>query len=170
MLDTKHCVEYKITYMDKKHSLTKSDVIEEIPLACSDELTAVEFFEKQRWGDTPRCVQCGSLMCTRCGMPRRASATSVSLALHDCQEQYTVRIGTVYEESRSSFVIGAMRSAPCTSKRASPLWRSSGTPDQLQVGPIPDESDPLRNGTGVPTNPSTGTVECRRMYMGGKPR
>ena len=38
---------------NKRHNLSKSDVIAKIPLACSDELTAVEFFEFQRWGNTP---------------------------------------------------------------------------------------------------------------------
>ena len=33
------------------HNLSKSDVIAEIPLACSDETAAVEFFEFQRWGE-----------------------------------------------------------------------------------------------------------------------
>jgi hypothetical protein len=28
---------------------------------CSDELRAVEFFEQQRWGNTPACVKCGSV-------------------------------------------------------------------------------------------------------------
>ncbi|MGA2335626.1 MAG: transposase [Terriglobales bacterium] len=47
--------------MEKRHHLSKSDVIEEIPLACSDETAAVEFLEKQRWGNTPACVNCGSV-------------------------------------------------------------------------------------------------------------
>src|SRR5262245_18538935 len=55
------CVRCKIPIMDKKHRLSKSDVIKDIPLACANELTAVEFFEAQRWGDTPACVHCGSV-------------------------------------------------------------------------------------------------------------
>ena len=35
------------------HNLSKSNIVAEIPLACSDETAAVEFFEFQRWGDTP---------------------------------------------------------------------------------------------------------------------
>jgi len=44
-----------------RHNLSKSDVVEQIPAACADELTAVEFFEMQRWGDNPCCVKCGSV-------------------------------------------------------------------------------------------------------------
>jgi hypothetical protein len=47
--------------MNKRHHLSHSDVIGEIPLACSDELAAVEFLEKQRWGNTPACMKCGSV-------------------------------------------------------------------------------------------------------------
>jgi len=40
--------------MKTGHNLSKSAVIENIPLACSDELAAVEFLEKQRWETIPR--------------------------------------------------------------------------------------------------------------------
>jgi hypothetical protein len=43
------------------HNLSKSDLIAEIPLACSDETAAVELFELMRWGSTPCCVKCGSV-------------------------------------------------------------------------------------------------------------
>ena len=33
----------------KRYQLTKSEVIDAIPLACSNELAAVEFIESQRW-------------------------------------------------------------------------------------------------------------------------
>ena len=83
------------------HNLTKSDVIEEIPLACSDELAAVEFFEKQRWGDTPCCVKCGSVAVYKMKDAKTGERNSRFLwRCRDCKEQYTVRIGTVYEESR----------------------------------------------------------------------
>lgn len=44
-----------------KYRLSKSEIIDELPMACADELAAVELFEKQRWGDTPCCVHCGSV-------------------------------------------------------------------------------------------------------------
>jgi hypothetical protein len=37
----------------KTHHLTDSKIVREIPIACSDETAAVEFFERKRWGDTP---------------------------------------------------------------------------------------------------------------------
>lgn len=48
--------------MEKEHRLSKSKVIDDLPFACSDELAAVEFFEKRRWKyflQQPRfCLQC----------------------------------------------------------------------------------------------------------------
>ena len=84
-----------------RHNLSKSEVIAQIPLACSDELTAVEFFEYQRWGNTPCCVKCGSVEVYQ--MKDAATGERSKRYLwrcRDCKEQYTVRIGTVYEESR----------------------------------------------------------------------
>jgi transposase-like protein len=84
-----------------RHNLSKSALVAEIPLACTDELAAVEFFEKQRWGNDPCCVKCGSINVYK--MTDAATGERNKRFLwrcHDCKEQYTVRIGTVYEESR----------------------------------------------------------------------
>lgn len=45
---------------ERKHQLSKSKLVEHIPLACCVEEAAVEFFERQRWGNDPTCVHCGS--------------------------------------------------------------------------------------------------------------
>jgi transposase-like protein len=83
------------------HNLSKSDLIAEIPLACSDETAAVEFFEYQRWGVTPCCVKCGSVAVYQMKDAKTGERSKRYLwRCKDCKEQYTVRIGTVYEESR----------------------------------------------------------------------
>ena len=87
--------------MKNGHNLSKSLVIENIPLACSDELTAVEFLEKQRWGNDPACVKCGSVEVYKMKDAKTGERNKRFLwRCRDCREQYTVRIGTVYEESR----------------------------------------------------------------------
>ncbi|MGI9103577.1 MAG: IS1595 family transposase [Terriglobales bacterium] len=84
-----------------KHSLSNSEVVKNIPLACSDETAAVEFLEQQRWGDTPACVKCGSVDVYAMKDAKTGERSSRYLwRCRDCKEQYTVRIGTVYEESR----------------------------------------------------------------------
>jgi transposase-like protein len=87
--------------MDKIHILSKSPVVEAIPLACCNETAAVEFLEKQRWGNTPACVKCGSVDVYKMTDSKTGERNKRFLwRCHDCKEQYTVRIGTVYEESR----------------------------------------------------------------------
>jgi transposase-like protein len=86
---------------EKKHSLSKSAVVEVMPIACSNELAAVELLEHLRWGNTPACVHCGSVSVYKMTDARTGQRNKRFLwRCHDCKQQYTVRIGTVYEESR----------------------------------------------------------------------
>lgn len=102
-LDKPICVKYHI-YMSKKYNkhpeLEKSEIIKAIPQACADETAAVEFFEAQRWGDSPHCPHCESKdvykMTNRDGTRNKRYLWRCRA----CGEQYTVRIGAVYEDSR----------------------------------------------------------------------
>jgi transposase-like protein len=80
---------------------TKGDpILTALPLACSDEKAAVEFMEKLRWGDHPACVSCGSLSVYR--MKDRHTGErqkNFRWRCNDCKVQYTVRKGTVFEDS-----------------------------------------------------------------------
>src|SRR6266487_2320287 len=90
--------------------LAKSEVVEELPAACADETAAVEFFEKQRWGDSPCCPHCKD---KNVYQMRDRDGTRNQRYLWRCRacgEQYTVRIGTVYEETDCLLEIGLMRS------------------------------------------------------------
>ncbi|MBS1767623.1 MAG: IS1595 family transposase [Acidobacteria bacterium] len=86
----------------KEHpELKKSALIRRIPLACASELAAVELLEEQRWPDGPQCVHCES----RAVYQMKDAATGQRnkrflWRCRDCKRQYTVRVGSVYEESR----------------------------------------------------------------------
>ncbi|MGD9547342.1 MAG: IS1595 family transposase [Candidatus Krumholzibacteriia bacterium] len=85
-----------------KAGQTKDPIIRDLPLACTDELAAVEFLEKQRWGDNPCCPHCGCCGDSVYKMTKRGSAERNERFLWRCREcgkQYTVRIGTVLEDS-----------------------------------------------------------------------
>ena len=87
--------------MEKRHHLSNAEVIEPMPLVCSNETAAVEFLEKQRWGNTPGCVRCGSVDVYQMMDAKTGERVARYLwRCRDCKEQYTVRIGTIYEESR----------------------------------------------------------------------
>lgn len=160
--------------MDKRHQLSKSDIIEEIPLACCDELTAVEFFEKQRWGNTPCCIRCGSVDVYQMKDSKTGQRSSRFLwRCRDCKEQYTVRIGTVYEESRIELRhwCYAFWRAATSKKGVSALeikrhcqisYKSAlFLMNRIRFAMAPDPDSPKL----------TGTVECDEMYIGArKPR
>jgi transposase-like protein len=90
-----------MTKKERAHQLSDSAVVERIPLACSDELTAVEFLEGMRWGGNPCCIHCGSVNVYKMIDAKTGQRNKRFLwRCRDCKQQYTVRIGTVYEESR----------------------------------------------------------------------
>ncbi|MGA2965109.1 MAG: IS1595 family transposase [Terriglobales bacterium] len=160
--------------MKNGHNLSKSAVVENIPLACSDELAAVEFLEKQRWGNDPCCVKCGSVEVYKMKDAKTGERNARFLwRCRDCKDQYTVRIGTVYEESRIElrhWCYAFWRA--CTSKKGvsaleikrhcqisykSALFLMNRI--RFAMAPEPD-APKLR-----------GTVECDEMYVGPrKPR
>lgn len=155
-------------------NLAKSEVIQNIPLACSDEHAAVEFFEQQRWGDTPCCVKCGSVDVYQMKDAKTGERNKRYLwRCHDCKEQYTVRIGTVYEESRLplkhwayAFWRGSTSKKGVSAleiKRHCQISYKSALflMNRIRFAMAPD----------FPTNPPlNGIVECDETYVGGKPR
>jgi transposase-like protein len=155
------------------HNLSKSEIMEEVPLACSNELAAVEFFEKQRWGNTPFCMHCGSVdvykMMDASGQKR---SERFLWRCRDCAKQYTVRIGTVYEETRLELrhwcyafwrastskkgvaALEIMRHCQISYKSALFLM------NRIRFAMAPDADAPKLRGT----------VEADETYVGGKPR
>src|SRR5437773_3490200 len=160
--------------MKKGHNLSKSEVVEQIPLACSDELAAVEFLEAQRWGNTPACVHCGSVDVYKMTDAKTGERSRRYLwRCRDCKQQFTVRVGTVYEESRIElrhWCYAFWRS--CTSKKgvsAREIQRHTQLSyksalfllHRIRFAMAPDP----------PTTPKlSGIVEADETYVGGKPR
>jgi transposase-like protein len=155
------------------YHLSKSSVVNEIPLACSNEDAAVEFFEFQRWGETPCCVKCGSVSVYKMKDSRTGERNKRYLwRCRDCKEQYTVRIGTVYEESRLplkhwayAFWRGATSkkgvSALEISRHCQISYKSAlFLMNRIRYAMSPDPNEPQL----------MGVVECDETYVGGKPR
>jgi hypothetical protein len=153
-----------------RHNLSKSQLVEEIPLACSDELAAVEFFEKQRWGSTPCCVRCGSVEVYKMTDAVTGERNKRFLwRCRDCKEQYTVRIGTVYEESRIQLRHWAYAFwRACTSKKGVSALEIQAhcqiscksalfLMNRIRFAMAPDRSASM---------PLTGPVECDETYIG----
>ena len=43
----------------KRPELKFTDTIKQMPVTCANELAAVEFIERTRWGECPCCPRCG---------------------------------------------------------------------------------------------------------------
>lgn len=158
-----------MTNAERNRQLAKSQTVEAIPLACSNELAAVEFLEKQRWGNTPACVKCGSVDVYKMKDAKTGERNRRYLwRCKDCKEQYTVRIGTVYEESRIElrhWCYAFWRA--CTSKKgvsALEIKRNCQISyksalflmNRIRFAMAPDDYRPQL----------TGIVECDEMYIG----
>src|SRR4051812_27191248 len=80
--------------------LAKSEIVGQLPIACADENAAVEFFEQLRWGNIPVCAHCGDANVYKMtGGPGKRNKRYL-WRCRTCGKQYTVRVGTVYEETR----------------------------------------------------------------------
>src|SRR5262245_13289384 len=86
----------------------RSEVEAQIPAACADELTAVEFLEHQRGWTTEAdavCPKCGVVGESR-KMKDRATGQRNKRFLWRCtacKSQFTVKIGTIMEDSPIPF-------------------------------------------------------------------
>jgi transposase-like protein len=155
-------------------NMEKSEVIEEIPLACSDELAAVEFLESKIWNGTPCCPHCESTSVSQIMAAKTGGRNKRFLwRCHGCGKQFTIRVGTVMEESRiplRHWVYAMWRSA--TSKKGVAALEIKR---QCQI------SYPaalfLMHRIRLATTPENGAspklsgiVECDETYVGGKPR
>lgn len=154
---------------------TKNDpTLEAIPLACADEAAAVEFMEKQRWGEHPACPRCGSLNVyqmhdSKTG-ERQADYRWRCREKHPSQ-QFTVRTGTVFEDSRAElrhWCFAFWRAS--TSKKgvsALEIHRQTGLSYKSALFMLHRIRFAMADSV---VGPLGGEVEVDETYVGGKPR
>lgn len=65
----------------------------------SDEQTCRDYLEKARWGDEPICPRCGSYKTYKYTSGVNAGKL---FKCGDCKRQFTVRVGTIFEDSKIS--------------------------------------------------------------------
>lgn len=157
-----------------KPQLAKSETISELPKACADEAAAIDFFERKRWGGTPACVHCGSVNVYQ--MKDRTTGERSSRFLwrcRDCKRQFTVRVGTIFEDS-----------AIPMHKWARAFWEAASAKNGVSALELMRKLEisyksalfvmhRLRHAMAdTPSNPPklTETVESDETYVGGKPR
>ena len=157
-----------------KVNLEASKVVEELPLACADEKASVEFWEQMLWDGTPRCPHCQSTAVYQMMDAKTGGRSERFLwRCHACQKQFTVRAGTVLEESRIPLRHWVYA-----------VWRAA-TPKKgvaaLEIKRHCQISYPsalfLMHRIRLAMTPKAGTspklagiVEADETYVGGKPR
>jgi len=167
---------YNVVMMNKpkiQNRSTKGDeTVREIPLACADEKAAVEFLENKRWGNTPSCPHCGSVSVYQMKDSKTGERqANFRWRCHDCKEQYTVRIGTVFEDSRIEFrhwCYAFWRAA--TSKKgvsALEIHRQTGLSYKSALFMLHRIRFAMADSGPAPLK---GDVEIDETFVGGKPR
>ncbi|MEJ7810781.1 MAG: IS1595 family transposase [Gemmatimonadaceae bacterium] len=162
--------------MAKQHKVgtNKSDIVAAMPAACASEMAAAEFFERTRWNDTPACPRCGD---TDVAQMRARSGERNARFLwtcHGCKEQFTVRVGTVMEESRIPLRHWAYAWwAACASKKgvsAKQIQRMTGLSYKSALFLMHRVRFAMAPANAQDGGQLGGTVEVDECYVGGKPR
>ena len=178
ILDSQLCVKYNDRMAKKKPGKVgenKSEIVREIPLACADETAAVEFFEKRRWGDHPCCPRCGDTDVYQ--MKDRATGARNKRHLwrcRGCKRQYTVRVGTVYEDSPIplrhwclAFWLAASSKKGVSAKQ---IQRQTGLSYKSALFLMHRIRFAMTPDGDTPPPKLSGTVEADETFVGGKPR
>lgn len=158
--------------MNNRNAKDKSEVVAEIPAACSDEWAALAFLEKQRWGGSPVCPHCASANVY--AMSDRASGNREKngrLRCRACEKQFTVRTGTVLEDSRIPLKHWCYAFwAACSSKKgvsALQIKRMTGLSYKSALFLMHRIRWAMREEN---PEPLSGILEIDETFVGGKPR
>jgi transposase-like protein len=162
----------KTSSPDTRSSSAKSAIVKALPAACRDESTAVEFLEKLRWEDHPACAHCGSVAVyqirTRDGSAREKH---FRWRCRDCQQIYSIRSKTVFEDSRVPLHkwVHAFWSIAASKKGKSALQLKREL--QVTYKTALFVAHRIRWAmANIPGGPFGGTVEIDETYVGGAPR
>lgn len=150
----------------------KKPVLKEIPRVCIDETPAVEFMEKQRWGSRPACPRCGDTDVAQVKDSNGGRSKRFLWRCHGCKKQFTVRLGTVFEDSRIPLRIWCYA-----------FWRACASKKGISSLQISRECHityksalflmhRIRYAMSGPKQHEKlrGTVEADEAYCAGKPR
>jgi transposase-like protein len=149
----------------------KSEVLKALREAAVNETLAVEFLERERWHGNAACPRCGSVavyqMIGRDGQRNK----DFRWRCRDCKQFFTVRTGTVFEESRLSLRVWVYAFwKACSSKKGISALQLSREMEITHKSAL-FILRRIRHGLGVQNQPKlTGTVEVDEVYIGGKPR
>lgn len=170
----------KSTKRRKPESPAGDDFLRSLPAACRDEAAAVELVEHLRWGGEPRCPRCESIDVAHVKAKDGTRNARFLWRCHGCKRQFTVRISSIFEESRLPLRLWCYAFwRSCASKKgisALQIQRESafvldGKPISYKSALFMMHRIRFAMGTDHSTPPKlSGIVEADETYVGGKPR
>lgn len=158
----------------RRPELEQSEVVDELPAACANEAAAVEFVENKRWGDCPCCVHCGSVAVYKMTDRKTGERNKRFLwRCRDCSKQYTVRVGTIFNESLIPLHKWCRAFWEAASCKNGVSAREMERKLQVTYKTALFMMHRIRHAMAEDfTNPPKmdGVVEADETYVGGKPR
>ncbi|MFZ0480689.1 MAG: IS1595 family transposase [Terriglobales bacterium] len=148
----------------------RSAVLEALKNASVDEVKAVAFMEKQRWGSDPACPRCGDVEVYQM-MTGEQRNKDYRWRCRGCKVMFTVRTGTIFEETRLPLRVWVYA-----------IWKACSSKKGISALQLSREMEithksalfilrRIRHGLGEVIEPRlTGTIEVDELYVGGKPR
>ena len=158
----------------RKVGQDKDSIIAQLPEACRDERAAVEFVEAQRWSGEPACPRCGDLNVY--AMKDRTTGERSKRFLwrcKGCKRQFTVKVGTVFEDSPIPMRIWCHAFwRACSSKKgvsALQIKRETGLTYKSALFMMHRIRFAMAEDHATPPQ-LQGTVEVDETYVGGRTR
>jgi transposase-like protein len=149
-----------------------SPILAALRKATISEVAAVEFLEQQRWGDAPACPTCGDANVYKMSGVDGLRNKDFRWRCRGCKLMFTVRTGTVFEESRLPLRVWVYA-----------FWKAASSKKGISALQLSREMEithksalfvlrRIRHGLGAgPDAPKlTGTVEADETYVGGRPK
>ena len=154
-----------------KIKTTKSPVLAAPRHAATSEPLAVAFLEHQRWGDAPGCPRCGDVDVYQMRGKDGQLNKDYRWRCLGCKKMFTVRTGTIFEESRLPLRVWVYAFwKACSSKKgisALQLAREVEITHKSALFVLRR----IRHRLGEDASAKlTGTVEADETYIGGRPR
>jgi transposase-like protein len=150
-----------------------SPILRDLRAATQSELGAVEFLEQQRWKDAPACPRCGAVEVYKMVARDGRRNTDYRWRCRGCKEMFTVRTGTIFEETRLPLRVWVYAFwKACSSKKgisALQLAREMEITHKSALFVLRR----IRHGLGIDVTMEpklTGTIEADETYVGGKVR
>ena len=149
----------------------KSPILDTLRKATLDEDQAVTFMERQRWGDDTVCPRCEDLDVYQMTGKDGQRNKDYRWRCRGCRKMFTVRTGTVFEESRLPLRVWVFA-----------FWRACSSKKGISALQLAREMEithksalfvlrRIRHGLGAEHAPKlSGTVEVDETYVGGRPR